>query len=226
MRHSCRKDTAAREKAESLYFEAAQPLLQQEKFAEAIDILADRRARALKNSAQLELALGVAYYGLRRFDEAAGAFLRTIAIAPNIARPYVFLGKFLDQIPDRLPEVTNMFARYEQPTPKARRLPAPRKSAERPGESSRKPRGHCSKGDRDRPARCRGAFRTGRHVRPPAALRGIGSRISAGGRTGPRRFGRPLPPLPSLRPAGPARRRPAERDLHAKLVQAEEAARQ
>jgi len=76
------QDTAAREKAESLYFEAAQPLLQQQKFSEAIPLLR-RATERLAGSAQLELALGVAYYGLRRFDEAAAAFLRTIAIAPE-----------------------------------------------------------------------------------------------------------------------------------------------
>lgn len=109
-------DAAAREKAESLYFEAVQPLLQQQKFAEAIAILTKARER-LKNSAQLELALGVAYYGMRRFDEAAGAFLRTIAIAPEVDQPYIFLGKFLEQIPGRLPEVTTQFIAYEAAHP-------------------------------------------------------------------------------------------------------------
>jgi tetratricopeptide (TPR) repeat protein len=110
------QDASAREHAESLYFEAAQPLLQQGKFAEAIAILG-AGTKYLKNSAQLELALGVAYYGLRRFDDAAGAFLRTIAIAPGTAQPYVFLGKFLDQIPARLPEVTKKFVEYETANP-------------------------------------------------------------------------------------------------------------
>jgi tetratricopeptide (TPR) repeat protein len=110
------RDTAAREKADSLYFEATQPLLQQEKFAEAIAILSEARGR-LKNSAQLELALGVAYYGLRRFDDAAGAFLRTIAIAPDVDQPYTFLGRFLDQIPGRLPEVMQQFVNYERANP-------------------------------------------------------------------------------------------------------------
>jgi tetratricopeptide (TPR) repeat protein len=109
-------DVAAREKAESLYFEAVQPLLQQQKFAEAIAILNNARER-LKNSAQLELALGVAHYGLRRFDDAAEAFLRTIAIAPEVDQPYVFLGKFLGQIPGRLPEVTKQFIAYEKAHP-------------------------------------------------------------------------------------------------------------
>ena len=109
-------DHAAREMAESRYFEATQPLLQQGKFAEAIAILNQARER-LKKSAQLELALGVAYYGLRRFDDAAGAFLRTIAIAPEVEQPYQFLGKFLDQIPGRLPEVTRQFINYETAHP-------------------------------------------------------------------------------------------------------------
>jgi tetratricopeptide (TPR) repeat protein len=109
-------DVAAREKAESLYFEAAQPLLQQQKFAEAIAILNKARER-LKSSAQLELALGVAYYGTRRFDDAAEAFLRTIAIAPEVDQPYIFLGKFLGQIPGRLPEVTTQFIAYETARP-------------------------------------------------------------------------------------------------------------
>src|SRR4051794_11181231 len=110
------QDADARKKAEALYFEAVQPLLQKEEFADAIAILSKARQQ-IANSAQLELALGVACYGLRRFDEAAGAFLRTIAIDPEVAQPYVFLGKFLDQIPNRLPEVTKVFAQYERANP-------------------------------------------------------------------------------------------------------------
>jgi tetratricopeptide (TPR) repeat protein len=110
------QDVSARERAESLYFEAAQPLLRQAKFPEAIEILS-AGTKQLNNSAQLELALGVAYYGLRRFDDAAGAFLRTIAIAPGTEQPYMFLGKFLDQIPARLPEVTKRFVEYEMANP-------------------------------------------------------------------------------------------------------------
>jgi tetratricopeptide (TPR) repeat protein len=110
------QDAAARERAESLYFDAAQPLLQQGKFAEAIAIL-NAATKNLKSSAQLELALGVASYALRRFDDAAEAFLRTIAIAPEIEQPYIFLGKFLDQIPLRLPELTKKFVEYETANP-------------------------------------------------------------------------------------------------------------
>ncbi len=106
----------AREHAIELYFQAAQPLLDQQKFAEAAVILQEAAAR-VPGSAQLELALGVADYGLRRFDEAADAFLRTIEIAPETEQPYTFLGRILDQIPSRLPQVTRRFAEYEAAHP-------------------------------------------------------------------------------------------------------------
>ena len=109
-------DAAAREKAESLYFEAVQPLLQQQKFADAIEVLTKATGQ-LSNSAQLELALGVAHYGMRRFEDAARAFLRAIAIAPEIDRPYQFLGKFLGQIPARVPEAMQQFVRYQNAHP-------------------------------------------------------------------------------------------------------------
>ena len=61
-------------------------------------------------SPQLELAAGVAYYGLRRFPEAIEAFLRTIRLDPGIEQPYVFLGRMLDQAEDKLPQITEVFA--------------------------------------------------------------------------------------------------------------------
>ena len=101
----------AREHAIELYFEASRPLLDQQKFVDAVVILKEGTARLAK-SGQLELALGVAYYGLRRFEDAADAFLRTIEIDPETEQPYTFLGRMLDQIPSRLPRVTERFAAY------------------------------------------------------------------------------------------------------------------
>ena len=145
MRRCVPQDTAAREKAESLYFEAVQPLLQQQKFAEAIAILSKATER-LKNSAQLELALGVAYYGMRRFDDAADAFLRTIAIAPEIDQPYLFLGRFLDQIPGRLPEVTKQFSQLRScQSGECRRDTCCMRRRSTRNRSIRKPRGNCSR---------------------------------------------------------------------------------
>jgi tetratricopeptide (TPR) repeat protein len=99
----------ARERAAQLYFDAARPLLDAQRFGDAVSILREATAR-LPNSAQLQLALGVACYGLRRFEEAADAFLHTIDLAPETEQPYTFLGKILDQTPSRLPEVTKRFA--------------------------------------------------------------------------------------------------------------------
>jgi tetratricopeptide (TPR) repeat protein len=110
------ENRAARERAAELYFEAARPLLDQQKFAESAAILREGVAQ-LPDNAQLELALGVSDYGLRRFDEAGEAFLRTIEIAPATEQPYAFLGKILDQIPNRLPQAAQRFAQYESAHP-------------------------------------------------------------------------------------------------------------
>ncbi len=109
-------NSAARARAAELYFAAAKPMLDGQRFAEAATVLEDATAR-LEGDAQLELALGVAYYGLRRFEEAADAFLRTIDVAPETSQPYTFLGKILDQIPNRLPRVAEKFAAYEAAYP-------------------------------------------------------------------------------------------------------------
>src|SRR6202012_3403839 len=81
------ENRAARDRAAELYFSAAKPLLDAQKFDQAADLLHEASARIPQN-AQLELALGVSQYGLRRFDDAADAFLQTIAIDPEIEQPY------------------------------------------------------------------------------------------------------------------------------------------
>jgi tetratricopeptide (TPR) repeat protein len=93
---------------ESYYFEAAHVYLLRQQFEGAVKIL-ERGCKIFDKSAQLELALGVAYYGQRRFPEATTAFLRTIDIAPEVQQPYVFLSKMLDQALDRLPEILRRF---------------------------------------------------------------------------------------------------------------------
>ena len=104
------------ERAIELYFEAARPLLDRQRFGEAVVIL-EEGVTALQRSAQLELTLGVNYYGLRRYDDAADAFLNAIDVSPDTEQPYTFLGKFLDRIPSRLPRVTQRFAEYESAHP-------------------------------------------------------------------------------------------------------------
>jgi len=101
---------------ESYYFDFANDLLQRQQFEPAIHVLEDAR-RNFDKSPQLELALGVALYGLRRYSEAATAFQTTIALSPDLEQPYLFLGRILDQIPDKLPELTRLFETFEKAHP-------------------------------------------------------------------------------------------------------------
>jgi tetratricopeptide (TPR) repeat protein len=101
---------------EAVYFELAQADLKRERFAEALVTLEAGRKR-FDGSAQLALAAGVAYYGLRRFPEAIDAFLRTTELDSAIEQPYVFLGRMIDQAEDRLPRVTAVFEAFAKRAP-------------------------------------------------------------------------------------------------------------
>jgi tetratricopeptide (TPR) repeat protein len=101
---------------ESYYFEAAHVHLLRQEFEAAVRIL-ERGCTVFDKSAQLELALGVAYYGERRFADAARAFLRTIDIAPDVQQPYIFLSKMLDQSVDRFAEILPRFASWAAANP-------------------------------------------------------------------------------------------------------------
>src|SRR5436309_6527745 len=103
---------------ESYYFEAAHVYLLRQQFDPAVKIL-ERGCKVFDKSAQLELALGVAYYGQRRFADAVDAFLRTIDLAPEVQQSYVFLSKMLDQAAGRLPEILPRFAAGAAGTPHA-----------------------------------------------------------------------------------------------------------
>jgi tetratricopeptide (TPR) repeat protein len=109
---------AIRENAldESSYFDLGQLYLKQQKFAAALETLNAGR-KNFDKSAQLALAAGVAYYGLRRFPEATDAFLATIRLDPDIPQPYVFLGRMLDQAEDKLARITEVFAGFARRAP-------------------------------------------------------------------------------------------------------------
>jgi tetratricopeptide (TPR) repeat protein len=93
-------------------FDLSQVLFLKGDFSLAADVLATA-LDAHPADPQLQLALGVARYGQRRFDDAATAFLKTISLSPELAQPYDFLGKMLDQLSARLPEITRAYeARY------------------------------------------------------------------------------------------------------------------
>ncbi len=90
---------------ESIAFDYAQALLRHEDFSQAADVL-QTALSAHPQDAQLTLALGVARYVQRRFDEAITAFLKVIQIDSSAEQPYLFIGRMLPQAGDHLPEIT------------------------------------------------------------------------------------------------------------------------
>jgi tetratricopeptide (TPR) repeat protein len=102
---------------EDAHFRLAQAYLLHQDFASAVTVLENAR-KTFDKSPQIELALGVALYGLRKFPEAVDQFLKTIRLAPDVPQPYIFLSRILDHATDRLPEVTQRFAEFETRNPK------------------------------------------------------------------------------------------------------------
>lgn len=102
---------------ESFVFDLAYVLLVYQNFDVAIQLLESAR-NIFDRSAQLELALGIAYYGQRRFSEAVDAFLRTAELAPKIEQPYVFLGRIISHAEGRLSEITEKFATFATANPR------------------------------------------------------------------------------------------------------------
>lgn len=101
----------------AIAFDYAHALLDRQDFSTAANVLQPASAANPKD-AQLVLALGVARYGQRRFEEAITAFLKTIQLDPSIPQPYVFLGRVLDQAGDHLPQITADYQAWYKRYPK------------------------------------------------------------------------------------------------------------
>ena len=63
-------------------------------------------------SAMLHIGLGVAFYSLGSYDEAAKALCRATDLAPSDPRPYVFLGQMFDISLSQSDEVTKRLKRF------------------------------------------------------------------------------------------------------------------
>jgi len=102
---------------ETYVFDLAYVLLVHQNFDVAIQLLESAK-KIFARSAQLELALGIANYGQRKFSEAVDAFLRTAELAPNIEQPYVFLGRIISHAEGRLGEITEKFSIFARANPR------------------------------------------------------------------------------------------------------------
>ncbi len=92
-------------------FEFAQALMRSQDFTRAADVVSGA-LDAHPDDAQLTLALGVARYGQRRFEDAIMAFLKVIQVDPQVSQPYEFLGRILDQAGRHLPEITKDYEEW------------------------------------------------------------------------------------------------------------------
>jgi Flp pilus assembly protein TadD len=101
---------------EGFHFDLGQLLLRSGDFGSATVAMEDARQR-FPHSAQIELALGVAYYCSVRYDDAVRSFLRTIQLARDVPQPYVFLGKMLDHAPSHLREIARECTVTERSSP-------------------------------------------------------------------------------------------------------------
>ncbi len=101
---------------EVYYFELSQAYLHKQRFADSLEVLNTAKSRFDK-SAQIELALGVTYYGLRRFPEAIDQFLRTTQLSPDVEQPYIFLGRMLELAGGKLREVTGAMGTFASAKP-------------------------------------------------------------------------------------------------------------
>jgi Flp pilus assembly protein TadD len=93
-------------------------LLERGDFTQAADV-AESGIAGHPNDPQMVLALGVARYGQRRFDDAIAEFLKVIQIDPGIEQSYIFLGKMLDHAGPRLDEITRAYESWASRNPKS-----------------------------------------------------------------------------------------------------------
>jgi len=101
---------------EEAHFRLAQMYMLRRDYPHAVEVLANAR-QAFGKSPQVELALGVCYYGLQRYADSVDEFLKAIALAPDVPQAYVLLGRILEHAGDRLPEVTQRFVEFNESNP-------------------------------------------------------------------------------------------------------------
>jgi Flp pilus assembly protein TadD len=102
---------------ESYYFQLSQLLIDQENFITARQVLEAAR-KIFDKSPEIELALGTACYGLKKYDDAGFAFLKTVMLAPQAPQAYSFLGRVIDQGTRWLPEITTAFQSFAEAQPR------------------------------------------------------------------------------------------------------------
>lgn len=96
---------------ESVHYDLGYFHLRQQDFNEAKQAFLVGR-QYFDKSAALEIGLGIAAYGQRRFQESVGHFLRAAELAPQMEQPHAFLGRLLQHATDRIEDVEERMRVY------------------------------------------------------------------------------------------------------------------
>lgn len=99
-------------------FNLAQAYLQARDFEGAVAVL-EKGRETFDKSPQIELSLGVAYYGQRRFSDSVDRYLRVLELAPDVPQPYYFIARILEHAQDRIPKVIERAAYFEKHHPQS-----------------------------------------------------------------------------------------------------------
>lgn len=89
-----------------------------QRFDKAAEVYEEAR-KVFDKSPRIELGLGVARYGQRRFEDAVTAFLRAADLAPAAPQPHYFLGRTLEHATDRIDEVLARQKRFAELQPES-----------------------------------------------------------------------------------------------------------
>ncbi len=89
---------------ESLHYDLGYFFLRRQDFEAARQAFLVGR-RFFDKSVAIEIGLGIAAYGQRRFDEAVERFLRAAELAPGMEQPHAFLGRLLQHAGKRIDDV-------------------------------------------------------------------------------------------------------------------------
>lgn len=103
---------------ESNYTDLGNVLLRTQNFSEAVLVLEAARSK-FPQSAQAALSSGVAYYGLRRFQDAVAAFVDAGRLDPTVEQPIAFLARMRETWGDRKAEVIGLFEDYAKRHPRS-----------------------------------------------------------------------------------------------------------
>ncbi len=101
---------------EDLRYNLGYLFLQAGEHDKAVEAFEQARA-VFDKSPRIELGIGVARYGQRRFGEAIGAFLQVSRLAPAFEQPHYFLGVSLEHAAERLPEVRERLEAFAEARP-------------------------------------------------------------------------------------------------------------